>query len=76
MYHHIYSKGKKIPPKTTSNDDIIPNKIEDDGSYVMNESTTDDNEERLKAPKGIYYALILCVLFWLWFTNNSIWLFY
>jgi hypothetical protein len=75
MYHHIYAKEEPVLSKTTSNDDLKPNKIEDDGSYVLDESATDDNEEKLTAAMGIFYALIFCIIFWVWFANFMLWRF-
>ena len=75
MYHHINSKEELVQSKTNSYDDLIPDKIEDDGSYVTGESSTDDDKEELKAAKGIFFGLIFCVILYLWVANFLLWLF-
>ena len=38
------------------------------------EITLLDNEEKLKAAKGIIYALIFCIPFWILFIKLFVWL--
>ena len=42
MYHHINGREEPIQTKINMDDDLVPNKIEDDGSYVIVDSATDD----------------------------------
>lgn len=74
MNYPIYTKEKNIPSQTCFNNDVTEIKIEDVGSIVADESSTVINEEKLRASKGIIYALIFCIPFWFFFIKFVIWL--
>ena len=69
----IYIKETNNPSQTFFYNDVKIKKIEDDGSTLTNESSTVDNEEKLRAAKGIVYALIICIPFWLLFMKFVGW---
>ena len=75
MYHHISDREEPVQTKTDIDDDLIPNKIEDDGSYVVIGSSTDDDKKESKLSKRIITVLIFCAIVYLWFTNFLLWLF-
>lgn len=75
MYHHVNDREESIQTKINMDDDLVPNKIEDDGSYVIVGSATDDDKKESKVSKRIFPVLIFCVIVYLWFTNFLLWLF-
>ena len=75
MYHHISDREEPVQTKTDIDDDLIPNKIEDDGSYVVVGSSTDEDKKESKLSKRIIAVLIFCAIVYLWFTNFLLWLF-
>ena len=74
MDYPIYTKEKNLPSQACFNNDVTEIKIEDVGSIVADESSTVINEEKLRASKGIIYALIFCIPFWFFFIKFVIWL--
>jgi hypothetical protein len=75
MYDPIYTKGTDVPAQTFFYNDVKIKKNENDRSPVTNKSSTDDKKEKLRAAKGIIYALIFCIPFWLLFMKIAFWLF-
>ena len=75
-FEMIYPKHNiHIPFPTFSYNDVKIKEIKDDGSTVSYESSTIDNEDGRKAAKGIIYALIFCIPFWLLFLKFVVRLF-
>lgn len=74
MNFSVYTKKKNIPSQTLVNNDLKEIKIEDVGFIVTDESSTVINEEKLRAAKGIIFALIFCIPFWYFFIKLIIWL--
>ena len=74
MNASIYIKKANNPSQTFFYNDAKIKKIEDDGSTVTDEFSTVDNEEKLRAAKGIIYVTIFCIPFWLLFIMFVGWL--
>ena len=74
MNYAIYTKEKNKLSQTFFNNIGKKIKIEDDGPTVTDESSTVINEEKLRASKGIIFALIFGIPFWLFFIKFVIWL--
>ena len=74
MIAPIYIKETNNPPQTFFYNDVKIKKNEDDGSTVSDESSTVDKEEKLRAARGIIYALIFCIPFWALFIKFVGWL--
>ena len=75
MNYAIYTKEKNKLSHTFFNNIGKKIKIEDDGPTVTDESSTVINEEKLRASKGIIFALIFCIPFWLLFMKIALRLF-
>ncbi len=69
----IYIKETKNPSQTFFYNDVKIIKFEDDGSTPTDGSSTVENEEKFRAAKGIVYALIICIPFWLLFMKFVGW---
>ena len=67
MNYPIYTKEKNILPQTFFYNSVKKIKIKDDGLTVHDESSTVINQEKLRAGKGVIYALAFCIPFWLLF---------
>ena len=75
MHNRNYIKATDIPAQLILDNDVKINKKEDDRYTVTNESSTNDKKEDLKTAKGIIYALIFCIPFWLLFMKIALRLF-
>lgn len=74
MNYPTYSKNTNIPYQTFFYKDVEIKNIEDHETNVTDDSSTVVNEEKLRTAKGIIYALIFCIPFWLFFIKFVLWL--
>ena len=75
MYDPNYIKATDIPAQTNFYNEVKIKKNEEDRFTITNESSTNDKKEDLKTAKGIIYALIFCIPFWLLFMKIALRLF-
>ena len=75
MYDSKYIKGTDIPSQTNFSNEVKIKKNEEDRFTITNEFSTDDKNEGLKTAKGIIYATIFCIPFWLLFIKFALRLF-
>ena len=78
MSYPVYTKEPSItyPKHTKELDSLIQNFApKAKRKQIKNQETTLlDNEEKLKAAKGITYALIFCIPFWILVIKLFVWL--
>ena len=70
----IYIKETNNQFQPFFSNDVKIKKIENEESTLTDGSSAVHNEEKLRAAKGIVYALIICIPFWLLFIMFVGWL--
>ena len=70
----LYIKQTNRPSQPLINNYENTILLERDVSIVTDESSSTDNEEKLRTARGIIWAIIFCIPFWLLFLKFIGWL--
>ena len=70
----VYIKENYSQSQTIWDKDVNTHIIENDISILIDKSSSTDNEEKLRAARGIIWATIFCIPFWLLFLKFIGWL--
>ena len=70
----VYIKENHSQSQTIWDKDVNTPIIENDISILIDKSSSTDNEEKLRTARGIIWAIIFCIPFWLLFLKFIGWL--